>query len=320
MVTTLTQSLYATSNLALLVYDYLLTFETEVTAVWTCPWSIGLPLFYVNRYLPLIDVTMMVYFNRSTDNARTCEIIFKGAIWLYFISTNAAHTIIYLQTCALWGNHRGVLYLLGTLLFATFSGILVLTALQHPGMTFMGVSDTPVATAPGCRLRMASLLYGQGKYILVAIVELVTVGLMLVKGIQHVRNSSDSWVSTLYRNGIIYCLVVLVLCICNLVIPNIPAMANSANLLTPLQHTMESIMCSRVMFVILQQRRKVEIERRLGRDLTEHSKPPNSTMILTSIEESQSESVDAIELRATESWAGLSSVGVHSTGSDDRRW
>ncbi|KAJ3539047.1 hypothetical protein NMY22_g4910 [Coprinellus aureogranulatus] len=45
----------------------------------------------------------------------------------------------------------------------------------------------------------------------------------------------------------------------NAIIPNVPAWAITyANLLGPLQHTMESILCSRVMFVILKRRKTMD--------------------------------------------------------------
>jgi hypothetical protein len=34
--------------------------DCQVNYVWSSPWFIGLPLFYLNRYIPLIDAGMFV--------------------------------------------------------------------------------------------------------------------------------------------------------------------------------------------------------------------------------------------------------------------
>lgn len=69
-----------TASVALLMYDYLCTLDREVrshfsirtrlltvpilclqvTSVWTCPISLGIPLFYINRYIPFVDQTLLM--------------------------------------------------------------------------------------------------------------------------------------------------------------------------------------------------------------------------------------------------------------------
>ncbi|KAF5332117.1 hypothetical protein D9611_008030 [Ephemerocybe angulata] len=77
------QKLFTASAWTLLVYDYALTFETEVATIWAAsPWPLGrfgTPLFYLSRYFPLIDEAMLVYTGRSTDSARTCEGLYHTA-------------------------------------------------------------------------------------------------------------------------------------------------------------------------------------------------------------------------------------------------
>lgn len=264
------EKLFTASNLCLLVYDYLITFPAEVSTVWSCPWSIGLSLFYINRYFPLIDETLLLYFGQHDLSSMQCAALFNGSLWMVVLSANCSHTIIYLQTCALWENNRIIKWFLLSLLIATFLCSVVLTALQTKTLTFLEPYDQPLLITPGCRA-MIGHFYSAYVYIMVLVSQAFTVGLMLYKGVQHTRQSRSPWVIGLYRNGVLYCMVILLLSLGNAIIPNVPAWAITyANLLGPLQHTMESILCSRVMFVILKRRKSVS-NRETGWDDAEGS-------------------------------------------------
>ncbi|TDL17576.1 hypothetical protein BD410DRAFT_807196 [Rickenella mellea] len=57
----LTRKPFVAATGALLVYDYLfVTFEREVTLVWTQRWTRGKVMFLLNRYLPFIDTFLML--------------------------------------------------------------------------------------------------------------------------------------------------------------------------------------------------------------------------------------------------------------------
>ncbi|KAF6759544.1 hypothetical protein DFP72DRAFT_136173 [Ephemerocybe angulata] len=317
----ITQRYLNASAWTLLVYDYFLTFESEVTTIWKSPWSIGIPLFYLNRYLPLVDEALLIYYGRSTDSAKTCEAIFKTQLWTMFVGGTACRVIIYLHACALWGRNRIVVFLLGGLLLATLSAWAAFIALQTANLDFLGVFDQPHATVHGCRLKV-KVAYWQGIYISALATEAVTVAFMMVRGLQHLRQSRDSWVLTLYGNGILYCVVIILLGIINVVVLNIPAMIKATILLAPLQRTMESILCSRLMFVILQRQKVLHIsgtgtEGAFGTGNIEEPGIPNSREVLTSFEEYPRHSVaDGMELQA--SGRELSKRAV--IGIYDQRW
>ena len=67
---------YYTSRAAILVYDYCLTFLTEVETCWSVGklnWGLG--LFYLNRYLTLFGyVPVMLQFFWSTSNPNKTEV------------------------------------------------------------------------------------------------------------------------------------------------------------------------------------------------------------------------------------------------------
>lgn len=264
---------------------------------------------------------MLVYYGRSTESAKTCEAVYKTAIWMASVGGIACHVIIYLHTCALWGRTRFVVFLLGSLLLVASLAVIVLTALQGITIFFLGAYDQPLAPTPGCRIMSRKAPYLQGIYAAGVAAEAVTVVLMLARGLQHVRQSKDSWVFSLYGTGILYCVVILILGIANVVLLSLPAMVSFATVLAPLQHAMKSILCSRLMFAILKRRNMVH--RNTVRNLDpsiEQSRIRNvGEQSFTSIEEYPRRTVDVIELQASEgeSTGSYNTRAYGSVGSPD---
>ncbi|KAF6759567.1 hypothetical protein DFP72DRAFT_1043193 [Ephemerocybe angulata] len=262
MVTTIIQKYFTASCLTLLVYDYALTFEAEVTTIWTSPWSTGIPLFYFGRYLPIIDEAMLVYYGRSTESAK------------------------YIRLQYGWRRWEALPVMVASL------AVIVLTALQGITIFFLGAYDQPLAPTPGCRLMSRKAPYLQGIYATGVAAEAVTVVLMLARGLQHVRQSKDSWVFSLYGTGILYCVVILILGIANVVLLSLPAMVTFATILAP-----------RLMFAILKRRNMAHRNtvRNLDPSIEQSRRVRNvGEQWFTSIEEYPRRTVDVIELQASE--------------------
>ncbi|CCL98057.1 uncharacterized protein FIBRA_00051 [Fibroporia radiculosa] len=51
----------AIAGLVIYMYNYFLTFDQEIEHFWSGPWSISRFLFLLNRYLPLVSMTIAVY-------------------------------------------------------------------------------------------------------------------------------------------------------------------------------------------------------------------------------------------------------------------
>ncbi|EAU90800.2 hypothetical protein CC1G_09277 [Coprinopsis cinerea okayama7 len=91
--------------IALVVYDYLCTLVDEVEYVWRSRWSIGIPLFFLNRYLVFVDQALLFHFSlQTTASPSTCGKLFQSGIWMLIFGGNVASFIIYMQTCAIWAN------------------------------------------------------------------------------------------------------------------------------------------------------------------------------------------------------------------------
>ncbi|EAU91984.2 hypothetical protein CC1G_05971 [Coprinopsis cinerea okayama7 len=90
--------------------------------------------------------------------------------------------------------------------------------------------------AYGCRMA-ATQFVSRWVFMIVFISEFLAA--TMVKAVQHLRQSNSSWVSELYKNGIMFSVSIL----------------PSALYRDFGSSTMESVLCNRVMFIILKQRR-----------------------------------------------------------------
>ncbi|EAU82278.2 hypothetical protein CC1G_08890 [Coprinopsis cinerea okayama7 len=105
--------------------------------------------------------------------------------------------------------------------------------------------------------------YPRYVYLVVFLSEAVTIGLTLVKACQHIRRSNSSWVSQLYKNGILYSICVLLFSLLNVIFPFTTSPVYAGLFVRP-QRVAESVLCNRVVFVILRQQNAQRRLRRRG--------------------------------------------------------
>ncbi|KAH6897892.1 hypothetical protein BKA70DRAFT_1315020 [Coprinopsis sp. MPI-PUGE-AT-0042] len=244
------------SCLTLLVYDYLITLSREVKYVWSAPWTRtpGLPLFYINRYLPFGSHISLVMFGVVTSDARLCSVLFPVSLWLGAIHITVTHGIMYLQTCALWSNQRKIVIPFGILLLIQTTIACVLLGLQLKATSYYDNGDLgPPSPNQGCIIT-ASIFLTRWTFLVVFISETLTIGVIGWKAFDHLRRSNSPWVYQLYQNGIIYLLVILALSMGNVIMPNLTHLPPIYTaILAPIQTTLQTVLCSRVMFIILRQ-------------------------------------------------------------------
>ncbi|EJD41687.1 hypothetical protein AURDEDRAFT_138575 [Auricularia subglabra TFB-10046 SS5] len=100
--------------LMVLLWDIVITMWAEIEYIWMQPgWSLGKCLFFLNRYIPPIDLIILIntYANPSLDQ-RVCTPWFKIDNWLSVFNLAVVDLILLLRTYALWNRSRRVLILL----------------------------------------------------------------------------------------------------------------------------------------------------------------------------------------------------------------
>ncbi|KAF8158468.1 hypothetical protein B0H34DRAFT_460434 [Crassisporium funariophilum] len=252
--------LWLASN-TLLIFDYICTLQSEISYVWSCPRSIGLILFYLNRYLPFVDCLIMFSNMKLVPyNIETCIRFTSAASWVVTIGMLNSQMIILLRTYAMWGRKRSIKYILlasGTVVFGVH---FVILAVQAAGIS--GALSRIKASGRIQKKSICSMMTGGGSnrvlvfYSLICFDEILVVILTVIKAKQHLRQSSSLWVVQLYKNGIIYCLCMLSLSLLNSMMI-VAAPGHLKPILFPFQRVLHSIFCNRVILLILKNRQPI---------------------------------------------------------------
>ncbi|KAI0078056.1 hypothetical protein K474DRAFT_1594777, partial [Panus rudis PR-1116 ss-1] len=96
------------------VYDYLLTVNSEVELIWPSRWNPIKILFLLTRYLPFVDVTLVLFYQLKPNiSIRTCELTYQPAGWLIVIGIAVAEIILVVRTWAIWGRSKRIALILG---------------------------------------------------------------------------------------------------------------------------------------------------------------------------------------------------------------
>ncbi|KAH6913272.1 hypothetical protein BKA70DRAFT_1262343 [Coprinopsis sp. MPI-PUGE-AT-0042] len=194
-------------SLAILLYDYSLTFCKEVSWMWKGSNKVSaIPiLFFIHRYFILLGVPVLIfqYFWNSTDPGRlsTCETLTKVHYGWIFVSQSIVATILILRTHALYGHNRWVLgVLLIFALGATGSAIWALVA--APTIAFQQTELPPM----GCILPVsfASIKSYMPTIITAGCIEVLVFALTLYKSVQVIKKENSIILRILLRDGALF--------------------------------------------------------------------------------------------------------------------
>ncbi|CAA7269379.1 unnamed protein product [Cyclocybe aegerita] len=245
--------------MTLLIYDYICTLDQEVAYVWkNFQWSVGVVLFLLNRYLPFIDTFVSLRLKLSYVTPETCDTQFKVVSWFIVTGIIISETILLLRTYALWERKRWVVILLAVTATAAFIPAIVITQLEILSLRYVQ-NDFP-----GCRVSQASPIVIVA-YILLMVLETTMAVLTGIKAFRHLRHSNSPWVVQLYRDGLMFYVYLTCISIANVLVPILAPRTFSNWLATP-QRVMHSVLCTRVLFLILKQRNAANMTvRRPGR-------------------------------------------------------
>jgi len=135
------------ASLALLLYDYALTFGEEVDLVWRRNWSVGTGLFLVNRYTGIFSLAFNIgVFLNNTLSDEFCFHFVRYQVAGTLMAVWLVEIILGFRVWALYARSRKILYfLLGLLTVAvticTSVGYFVfrdVTVLPRPGSFLSG--------------------------------------------------------------------------------------------------------------------------------------------------------------------------------------
>ncbi|KAF8582171.1 hypothetical protein K439DRAFT_1661960 [Ramaria rubella] len=206
------------ASIIILIYDYLLTVKMEVELVWGTPWNVGKVLYLLTRYCVFVDSMMLAFFHfASGENVspRTCSLVYQISGWFIFWGGCLAEIVLIFRTWAIWGQKRKVALGLPILLIIVVIPLGFLTRIGLTSVTYADVSELPIPNLQSCFITKNDDITILWDYVVILAFETVILVLTLIKGFQHYRHTTSSLVSTLYQDGILYYVYLLLLSIAN---------------------------------------------------------------------------------------------------------
>lgn len=230
---------------ALIAYDYVLTFEREVTLVWGAKWNLIKVLFFATRYPVFADLSMVLYHNVSRRiSAEMCKTLWDIAGWMFLWGIGVAELILIVRTWAIWDRDKRI----GLGLLASFCGLWVASSyflnefLRSQKFTTERSIDPSLT---GCLpLESGSVLYVV--YVLFMVFETVIFGLTISKMTHTARRTTSPLVWSLYRDGILFYIYLLAASIVNVVVL-LTTPHEFANLTSSIQRALHSVLSTRLL-------------------------------------------------------------------------
>lgn len=257
------------AGFAILVYDYFCTLEKEVTYAWSCPRSLGLILFYMNRYLPFIDQSLVLYIKFAAIPPKKCVILYGVATALIAVGLLSAQIIITLRTCGMWARRRWVMVTLGVLTLISLLFGICITFYQ---IKFVNVEMTPLGYS-----LILSRVPTLCAFIFSFLSESVIVILTIIRAYQYFQQSRSPWVVQIYKSGIIYCIFIICLSSINILLMAVSTLGAYGSIFNLPTRVFHSIFGNRIMLLILRYRHQ--------RMQDTHERDSTSNVFLTSFEE-----------------------------------
>jgi len=231
--------------LAAFVFDYCLTFSTEVEYVWGTKWGPTRIVFTVSRYLPFLSSSMTCYDALVNE---TCGSFILALDGIYSASIISAEGILILRTYAMWGRSRRVLIFLLVLAGAFIAAAEVLSLLVDMSLPEDSTSFYqfyPSVCAYGSS-RNAAL-----QFAVLMGYEIVLQTLNTWRKFRTYRDLRSATLNTLYWDGIMYMWWIIVLSAINLAV-QVAAPVAYIPALDTAQVAIHGLLASRIFFNLRQ--------------------------------------------------------------------
>ncbi|TFK33946.1 hypothetical protein BDQ12DRAFT_657458 [Crucibulum laeve] len=268
------------ASIAILVYDYWITFSLEVEYIWPSSWSIAKGLFLITRYLPFVDAATVLSRNYIPGlSTGACELIYRinaisilvGVVigestdrFFYSHSPSSSHfyiVILSLRTWAVWGKGRKF-----GILLAIFTVVVVIPTI--PVLT--RVSDSTKFIMPPQPLDRGCFFVGGSRllslsWMILMLYDGVLLMLMVIKGFRELSlTANQRLLRVVLQQGILYYLYLFGLSTANVIIIwTLPV--DRVNLMALLERIIHALLTCRVVFYIRQQ---VSTQQMYGHSLT----------------------------------------------------
>jgi len=222
------------AGLAIWVFDYILSFESEVRLVWGRKWDFTRVLFTFSRYLTLCGAIMTVYAAVHTRRGNCVPYSTSSAV-VYALSIVFAEGLLIMGTLAFWDRSRKLAMWLLAFALVLLVGAGLSSKIKDPGHTNPG----------GCVF--TSKRTGALQYAFLAIYESVLLSLMTYKMVKKYRHTSSCIIVTLYKCSMVYAGCMIIVSVANIIV-HVATPHGYTNALDTLQLVLHGILASRILF------------------------------------------------------------------------
>ncbi|KAF7419652.1 hypothetical protein PC9H_002244 [Pleurotus ostreatus] len=237
------------SSAVILVYDYIITFDLEVSLIWFCHsgWSWTSALFMLNRYLPFVDTVNGLWHDFVPDITHdACRLSFQATGWLYVVGISITEIILTIRTWAIWYRDPKLavvlLVFIAVVWGPTFAVMIAFTKSFEFG-------PAPFPGFVGCNLVAANQIL-LVSWVLLIVYEAGILILMTYRGYVGWRSGGGNTAlfTAIYRDGLLYYLYLFVLSLVNIIV--IKVFPKYIILLAALERVVHSVLASRVILHI----------------------------------------------------------------------
>ncbi|KAF8530551.1 hypothetical protein BU17DRAFT_60260 [Hysterangium stoloniferum] len=182
------------------LYDHFLNLGEEIDLIWSTPWNAGKILYYATKYPAFLDGAFLLYC--TTPN--TCGLLYKLSGVMMVVGIVIAE---FFRTWAVWGQNNKVMIslLCAELLMGCLTGYFVYHGFSP--ITF-GPSPSGVDFVCWIATPLGKTIFLN--YIVVVIFETIILVLTILKCLQHLRIRRSRLIVTLYQDGVMYYVYLIV--------------------------------------------------------------------------------------------------------------
>ncbi|KAH8809683.1 hypothetical protein DL96DRAFT_1628808 [Flagelloscypha sp. PMI_526] len=246
------------ASLSILVWDYLLTLNLEISLVWSKKFTGGTLLFFLTRYLPFTDLfitIIRIQLMDAGDSRSTCPGPYAAVVWLEVAGIQIAELILVLRTWALYNRNKWILagllmFQMGTLVYCGVFDEKLIRSLVWGGPEWSGVPGCIILSAENLRARLA------GNYLLIVAFETCILILTCIKAFSFRRETKritggSFLMHIIHRDGLIFYFFILAISIANVIVIFIVPQVYIV-VLVIFQRTMHSVATGRALLHIRQ--------------------------------------------------------------------
>jgi len=187
---------------AVLIYEYFLTLDQEVTQIWTLPFRLPKILFIINRYFtPALLILLWAALDLTNPTESFCTIFgFWQAIPLR-LSILVVQAIVCVRIGAIYNNNRTMVRLLSALFFCEFAAIVTFVGLATAA-TIGTLAPDPLGCVVEARNSNAKM-YASATWIAPVCFEFIMIIITIPK-IRPNRRRGNPTLDILARDSIVY--------------------------------------------------------------------------------------------------------------------